>query len=73
MKIVVEFGAAELMVLRRRSSGVRRQHVVDLGAAKLICIFSWISGSHEKLGAAELLLGLEISAPVVVLGRRSLW
>ena len=52
--LVDEQGAAELMLVIGAP-----QHVVDLGAAKLICIFSWISGSHEKLRAAELLLGLE--------------
>ena len=46
--LVDEKGTAELMLVLGAP-----QHVVDLGAAKLICIFSWISGSHEKLGAAE--------------------
>ena len=68
--LVDEKGTAELMLVLGAPQHVG---VVDLGAAKLICIFSWISGSHEKLGAAELLLGLEILAPGVVLGRRNLW
>ena len=63
--LVDEQGAAELMLVIGAP-----QHVVDLGAAKLICIFLWdlvLVDPMKEHGAAELLLGLEVSAPVVVL------
>ena len=63
--LVDEQGAAELMLVLGAP-----QHVMDLKAAKLICTFLWdlvLVDPMKEHGAAELLLGLEVSAPVVVL------